>query len=315
MAILDKVKINTKKKTQLFFDFLRNKRSVVFFMAVFIICISVLLLINTYSRQSSNPGSLDIKNSISAKPAPVISNEATNESIPAKIEPPASAPSSSLPSPDSLLNLMNWKLTLPINTDHSGNPDEIKWPELETFTSPPFFQLNSQKNGIVFQAPVGGTTTAHSNYPRSELREMSDGGAQEASWSSTSGSHTMLIREAVTHLPDAKPEVVAGQIHDVSSDILMVRLERQNLFIQSDGQNISTLDPSYVLGTPFTIELRVGDGHIKVFYNGKQKIDYRKSGDGYYFKAGCYTQSNASKGDSADAYGEVVIYDLKVTHS
>jgi hypothetical protein len=33
-----------------------------------------------------------------------------------------------------------------------------------------------------------------------------------------------------------------------------------------------------------------------------------------YFKAGAYTQSNTSKGDAADAYGEVIIRSLQVTH-
>lgn len=36
---------------------------------------------------------------------------------------------------------------------------------------------------------------------------------------------------------------------------------------------------------------------------------------GCYFRAGCYTQSNTKKGDSPDSYGEVVIHELKVTHT
>lgn len=37
--------------------------------------------------------------------------------------------------------------------------------------------------------------------------------------------------------------------------------------------------------------------------------------DGCYFKAGVYTQSNPDQGDAADAYGEVVIRDLVVSHT
>jgi len=300
--VFDRVKINTKQKIRLFFDILRRKRSIIFTMISFIIFfIVVFFFYNIKSRQTLN--------SEKPKPNVSISNSDTKQSAPTE------STSSAISSPDSLLNLVNWELTLPIDTNHLGNPDEIKWPELKTFTSPPYFQLNNDKTGVVFRAPVSGVTTANSNFPRSELREMTDGGTQEASWSTTSGTHTMRIGEAITHLPTSKPEVVAGQIHDTSSDVIMIRLERQNLFVQSSGQNIGTLDPAYVLGTPFTVEIVAGDGHIKVFYNDVQKLNYNKNGDSYYFKAGCYTQSNMSTDDNPDAYGEVVIYELKVTHS
>jgi hypothetical protein len=32
------------------------------------------------------------------------------------------------------------------------------------------------------------------------------------------------VTEAVTHLPDAKPEAVAAQIHDAHDDVLQIRL-------------------------------------------------------------------------------------------
>ena len=36
---------------------------------------------------------------------------------------------------------------------------------------------------------------------------------------------------------------------------------------------------------------------------------------GCFFKAGDYTQSNTSSGDSASAYGQVVIYDIQLQHA
>ncbi len=45
-------------------------------------------------------------------------------------------------------------------------------------------------DGVQFRAPVDGVTTSGSSYPRSELREMTDSGSSEASWSSTSGTHS-----------------------------------------------------------------------------------------------------------------------------
>jgi hypothetical protein len=144
---------------------------------------------------------------------------------------------------------------------------------------------------------------------------MTDNGATNASWSSTSGTHTMIIREAITHLPVVKPHVVAGQIHDATDDVVMVRLEGNHLFVESGGNDIGTLDASYQLGTTFTVTVVAAGGHIKVYYNDALKVDVAKSGSGYYFKAGCYTQSNVAKGDAPDAYGEVVIYDLQISHN
>src|SRR3990167_1598532 len=234
--------------------------------------------------------------------------------------PPSSSPSpppkpSPASRPSTVLNLSNWKLTLPVDTPHAGAPDEIMQPELSTFTLSPYFQPNGNKNGVVFRANVGGATTSGSQYPRSELREMTGSGKYLASWSSTNGTHTMTIRQAITHLPVAKPDVVAGQIHDATGDVIMIRLEGKRLFIEGDGEAIGELETNYSLGTVFTVKVMAAEGRIKVYYNDLIKMDYSKTGSGYYFKAGCYTQSNLNEGDSVGAYGEVVIYDLQVSHT
>jgi poly(beta-D-mannuronate) lyase len=44
------------------------------------------------------------------------------------------------------------------------------------------------------------------------------------------------------------------------------------------------------------------------------KVAVPRDASGCYFKAGVYTQSNPEKGDEPTAYGEVIIYDLSVTH-
>ena len=73
--------------------------------------------------------------------------------------------------PAKVLDLANWKLTLP-----SGEQ-----PELATFKNK-FFHVDPKGDGVVFTAPAGGSTTSGSDYPRSELREMTDNGRNEASW-------------------------------------------------------------------------------------------------------------------------------------
>lgn len=216
--------------------------------------------------------------------------------------------------PASRLNLVNWKIALPVDTGHAGSPDEIKQPEISSFSLIPYFMANPNGEGVVFRAHAGGATTKNSKYPRSELREMTDGGRQEARWSSQQGVHTMTVRQAITHLPDKKPELVAAQIHDDSDDIVMVRLENERLFVEAEGEEIGVLNDNYKLGMPYTVTITAEKNSIKVYYEGQLKVTYAKDGEDYYFKTGCYTQSNPDRGDKSDAYGEVIIYDLKVEH-
>ena len=176
------------------------------------------------------------------------------------------------------------------------------------------FHLNDAKDGVVFTANAGGVTTSGSSYPRSELREMD--GNSHASWTNTHGTHTLTVRQAVTTLPKAKPEVVTAQIHDANDDVLEIRLEGSTLIAQyNDGKTGVTLDPHYKLGTAYDLTLTAAGGRIRVDYNGAKKLDIAKRGSGWYFKSGSYVQSNTSKGDKASAAAVVVIYGLAVKHS
>jgi len=65
-----------------------------------------------------------------------------------------------------VLNLTNWKLTLPVDTAHAGSPDEILQPELNGFQDAQYFHVNDARNGVVFTANCGGATTSGSGFPR-----------------------------------------------------------------------------------------------------------------------------------------------------
>ena len=224
---------------------------------------------------------------------------------------PTPAPAGTAQVPGQVLDLTNWKLTLP--TGQEGEPEEIVEPELSSFSND-FFRLKDGRDGVVFTANAGGVTTSGSSYPRSELREMN--GQEKASWSNTTGTHILRVRETVTRLPAVKPQVVAAQIHDAEDDVIEVRVEGERLLVEyNDGEDDATLDPAYALGTPYDLEIAAADGHIRVSYNGTQKADIVKSGSGWYFKAGSYVQSNLSRGDAPDAEGQVVIYTLHVEHT
>jgi hypothetical protein len=213
--------------------------------------------------------------------------------------------------PADVLDLTNWYLTLPTGAD--GDPDTVEQPDLDTYTSR-YFQLNAAQDGVGFTANADGVTTKNSTYPRTELREMN--GQHKAAWSNTTGVHTLRVTEAVTELPEAKPETVTAQIHDGSDDVLQIRLEGPRLMVQyDDGAKDVTLDPNYQLGTPYEIQIVAAEGHVQISYNGAQKADLPLAGSGWYFKAGAYLQSNTGKGEKASAVGQVVIYSLTVTHS
>src|ERR1051326_2414254 len=216
--------------------------------------------------------------------------------------------------PSDVLNLTNWKLTLPVDTSLPGSPDEITQTALDSYVNPNYFYVNGAHNGVVFTAPCGGATTSGSGYPRSELREMINNGIDRASWSTSSGTHTMEITQAITHTPVVKPHVVAGQIHDAGDDVCVFRLEGTKLFVDQNGVNGPVLTSNYKLGDIFTVKFVARNGGVECYYNGSYIYTYHVSASGCYFKAGCYTQSNTSKGDAPTAYGEVVIYKLSVTH-
>ena len=219
--------------------------------------------------------------------------------------------------PAELLDLSDWKLTLPIGSRRDPeSPREVLQPELATFAIDPWFMLGPDADVVLFRADAGGVTTSSSGYPRSELREMTNDGADEAAWSTSSGVHTMTITQTIVHLPEVKPHVVAGQIHDAEDDVVMIRLEGEHLFVEGGGEELGDLDPAYQLGAEFTVELVAHDGTIDVYYEdlATPAVSVARDVDGCYFKAGVYTQSNEEQGDAPEAYGEVAIRELVVTH-
>ncbi len=227
----------------------------------------------------------------------------------------ACATSVAVESPGKIIDLSHWKLTLPIDTPHAGNPDEVVAPNLANFSAAGFFQASDDGAGVVFRAPCGGATTSGSSYPRCELREMQPGGKKEASWSTSDALiHSLRASLTITQLPAVKPHVVCAQIHDADDDLLMIRLEGKKLQIERNKEDTILLNRNYQLGASLDLRIDAGNGHIRVFYNGEQRLDWPVARSGCYFKAGCYTQSNTKKGDAAEACGEVLIKKLELTN-
>jgi hypothetical protein len=218
--------------------------------------------------------------------------------------------------PAQVLDLTNWKLTLP--TGAAENPTEITQPKLDNFAAKPWFRVTKNCRAVQFRAAVDGVTTGGSSYPRAELREMTDDGADEAAWDATVGTHTLVVTEAFMALPNDKPHLVGAQIHDGDDDVTVFRLEGTSLYVTSpETTHHHLITDDYELGTEFEARFVVADGRIAVYYNGEPQTTIAHDRAGNYFKAGAYTQANC--GNSAPCargnHGEVHISGIEVTHS
>lgn len=205
-----------------------------------------------------------------------------------------------------IINLSNWYLTLPV-----GKPDTIHQPALDSYSSE-WFHLEG--DGLVFKANAGGATTAHSAFPRSELREMIN--SKNASWSNSKGISTLEGEYSIKSNLVKRNQVVFNQVHDSSSDVFECAFDNGKLVIlYNNKKSVVVLEPNYVEGTKFTSKIEAKNGKFYVSYNGVLKATISKKSKGDYFKTGAYLQTNPSKyGESPQASAEVTIYSLQVVH-
>jgi hypothetical protein len=213
-----------------------------------------------------------------------------------------------------VLNLSNWKLTLPLSDD--GEVKEILQPQLAKFEQKPFFYTDTGV-GVVFRAPVNGFTTSGSKYPRSELRQMKNNGRDRAAWSNKSQAWTMECDLAFTHLPGGKPHVVGMQIHGGSDDVTVLRLEGTSLYItEGDNKKGGPILTGYKLGRRLNAKVVAQKGGGFRWYLNNVAVGSvvypGKTFSGCYFKTGCYTQANE---DNGSGYGETILYSTKISVS
>jgi hypothetical protein len=239
---------------------------------------------------------------------------------------------------DLMRNCSQWKITY---------PDGVEDKTLCGEDNNEYWFVNDDKNAMVFHVPIKSDngSTPNSDYIRSELRERTENGSADIYWT-TSGTHIIYVKQAITHLPIVKDELVATQIHgnkeDGIDDAMVLRLEGTHLFLCFNGGKLRddiTITTNYSLGTIHEVIFEViddkhycyyaTDGNLEDAYNnGSASLYLVKDGsnayvmdlnyDESYFKIGNYTQSNPDKeGDKTDDpnnYGEVFVYDFWVTH-
>lgn len=224
--------------------------------------------------------------------------------------------------PGQFLGLENWKLSVPVIAPGGHAPTEIGEPELNTYQSD-FFHLSADRKSAVFRTPVDGAVQPGSDFPRTELREVTDAGRAPAAWTNRQGNHSMTIRQTITATPALHPSLIAGQIHGATQYVVLVVLDGERLYVKAEDRMIGELDGGYRLGQLFTLRIEAAQGRIRIYYNDDLKVDYERICEACYFKAGCYLQANPQSRDDTEEgpdisrfdYGEVRIRDLAVEHT
>jgi hypothetical protein len=256
-----------------------------------------------------------------ASPAPT-TTPSTAPLPPAWLPPAGTAggPDASV-APGGNVDLSDWQLQLP--TGSPGSPTTISPDQLSADGGfhDAYFSTDSSDGAMHFWDPEAGVTSAHSDYPRSELREMNADGSP-ANWFS-SGTNTLSATLRVTQVPSS---VCVGQIHLGSGGSTKPLLQ---LFYSGRGGIDMAIEQTPAggsevrypvgnvpLGSTWSYVIGLSGDTISLVIDGGQARTWTASpsfdGYGMYFKAGDYDQS--SGGSSAQG-AAVDFYALSVFHS
>lgn len=225
-------------------------------------------------------------------------------------------------------DLSNWKLTIPAAGEDDKEAAEVK--KLEGYESEYFYA--AADGAMVFTAPVEGSTTRNSKYPRSELRERIDD--KDAKWHLGEGG-TMTATLKIDRVPTLKGKpgkIVIGQIHGEDNELVRLYWDKQKIYFKNDRsgddgkehkfhlQDAGGATPKIALGEIFSykIDARGDTLAVSVYAKGKEyastsPINPVWQSDTLYFKAGIYLGVNAKQG--AAGTGQVSFYALDAGHT
>lgn len=226
-------------------------------------------------------------------------------------------------------DLTGWKLTLPASRSFfGGEAEEIK--DLAGYESRYFY--DAPDGAMVFRAPVSAPTTKGSKYPRSELRERSDG--KDAAWTvAEGGTLTASLRvDQVPTLSSRTPgKIVIGQIHGKDDELIRLYWDNGAVYFKNDLsgpddkehpfllRNAGGQTPVIPLGAVFSYKIAVHDStlEVHVYFGGNDYLSTTPINaiwmtNALYFKAGAYLGENARQG--ASGFGQVSFYGLDYSH-
>lgn len=218
-----------------------------------------------------------------------------------------------------MIDFNDWSLTIPEQVP----AQVISTQALKTGYQDRYFYRAG--NGAVFWAPVTGTHTKGSKYPRSELRETYSDGEQR-NWYYKDAMNELSAELTVKQVP-SQGRIVIGQIHskDSSKPFLKILYKQVSgtgyVYLELRKKPGDSKSPTVMtykgmpLGASFKYEIDLAkNGELQVDINGlvhTSKIDSAWAKKRLYFKAGVYTLDN--KGSSSEG-GRVEFHDLWVSH-
>jgi hypothetical protein len=225
-------------------------------------------------------------------------------------------------------DLTHWKVTLPI-AGEDGKAHEVK--QLKNFSSPYFY--DAADGAMVFKAPVEGSTTKNSKYPRSELRERANG--KDAFWNLREGgtlTATLRIDEVPTAADGTPGRIIVGQIHGEDEELIRLYWDKNTMYFINDRSKKDNKEHTFALRDEngkkpdislsekfsYRIDARGDTLDVTVSADGRDyrsisKINRVWQTDTLYFKAGIYLGVNAAQ--DASGIGQVSFYRLDVRHA
>lgn len=197
-----------------------------------------------------------------------------------------------------MIDLSVWNLTLPIETPALT----VATARVSSLNSP-YFKISS--NGIVMWAPVTGSHSGTSDFPRTELREtLANGTARN--WLYNSGTNTMAGTLAVNQVPSTG-KIVVAQIHAKNAPTpllkMVYRYTPKGGFVDleyrvkpADAKSPVISSTPMALNKTFTYSIQMAPtGKLTVLINNaaaQTTLNPAWYGYAFYFKAGVYTLDN-----------------------
>ncbi|NVZ64722.1 polysaccharide lyase family 7 protein [Pseudomonas gingeri] len=222
-----------------------------------------------------------------------------------------------------MIDLSTWELTIPEGTPAT----RIGTQALARGFSDEYFHADS--GSLFFWAPVTGTLTPNTHYPRTELRETSADGRLR-NWAYRDADNSLHANLAVNQVPSSG-SIVIGQIHVDHDSKPLLKLEYRYKAASHTGSIVAQVradDPQAKNGALVVIARNVQlDQHfsynIHLTPNGTLSLS---AADGnwetplnpawankqLYFKAGVYVQDNHG---GANEGGRATFYELAIKHT
>lgn len=247
------------------------------------------------------------------------------------------------------IDLTHWKLTLPLDKNGDGKPDEYLPVELAKFKDTDELKPNfytDEDGGLVFYCQTSGdfVTTKNSKSPRTELREQLEPGSNNTNWTLAQGGKMkgrlqitrsskgdrFMVMQIHGRLTDEQRATIGKDDND-APPLLKIYYNNGQIEVahkvlkdkSTTGDNIfqksSWTDAQHyyfskrVENEVFSFEIEASEGKLVVIKDGESKVfedpDLKIWPFENYFKAGNYLTTSSKK-----AFSEVKYYELTVVH-